>query len=330
MGCGRGPGQIFWPRAGWPHQGHWTGRVSQAGGGAPSWDGPSAGTVREFPGYMTVTAGWASWSGQLPEALRAARSRWGVREGQPFCPGGTNAWVAPAAGPDGQALVLKLIRPGFEAEHEVEGLRRWDGRATARLIAADDFGEVGAILLERCLPGTALAALPELEQDPVVASLLRRIWIDPGPRHPFRPLAEMCDRWAEEFERLPQDQGRLGSGDLVAEGLRLWRELSHQDVGAVLLFTDLHAGNVLAASREPWLAIDPKPHVGDPTYDALQHMLNCPLRLSSDPEGLILRMADLLDLDAARLRLWMFARCVLEQYRSPLLARVARRLAPRG
>jgi streptomycin 6-kinase len=31
----------------------------------------------------------------------------------------------------------------------------------------------------------------------------------------------------------------------------------------VLLHQDLHGGNVLAAGREPWLAIDPKPLVGE-------------------------------------------------------------------
>jgi streptomycin 6-kinase len=35
---------------------------------------------------------------------------------------------------------------------------------------------------------------------------------------------------------------------------------------AVVISTDLHAGNVLGAEREPWLAIDPKPFVGDPAY----------------------------------------------------------------
>ena len=39
--------------------------------------------------------------------------------------------------------------------------------------------------------------------------------------------------------------------------------------------TDLHAGNVVRAEREPWLVIDPKPFVGDPAYDATQHLLNC-------------------------------------------------------
>ena len=82
-------------------------------------------------------------------------------------------------------------------------------------------------------------------------------------------------------------------------------------------------GNVLAAEREPWRVIDPKPYVGDPTYDALQHMLNCDGRLHADPHGLVRRMADLLGLKAERLTLWLFARCVQESAQWPQLAEVA-------
>ena len=54
----------------------------------------------------------------------------------------------------------------------------------------------------------------------------------------------------------------------------------------MLLATDPHGDNVLTAQREPWLVIDPKPYVGDPTYDLLQHTLNCEDRLAADPGGL--------------------------------------------
>ena len=76
--------------------------------------------------------------------------------------------------------------------------------------------------------------------------------------------------------------------------------------------TDLHAGNVLRARREPWLVIDPKPFVGDPAYDATQHLRNCDLRLRSDPDGTIRQFADLLGVDRERIRLWMFARAAAE------------------
>lgn len=88
------------------------------------------------------------------------------------------------------------------------------------------------------------------------------------------------------------------------------------------------AVGVVAAEREPWLVIDPKPYVGDPTYDALQHLLNCEERLLGDPVALATRMAGLLDLEAERLLLWLFARCVVESPDWPSLAEVAPRMAP--
>ena len=144
----------------------------------------------------------------------------------------------------------------------------------------------------------------------------------------FPTLGAMCARWADEFDahmaagRCPLDPG------LARAGIALYRELPATADRRVLLATDLHAGNVLAAGRSPWLAIDPKPHVGDPTYDAVQHILNCDERLHADPTALCDRMADLLDLDAHRLRLWVFARCVQESPEWPGLAEVAPRLAP--
>ncbi|MGH8933664.1 MAG: aminoglycoside phosphotransferase family protein [Egibacteraceae bacterium] len=108
--------------------------------------------------------------------------------------------------------------------------------------------------------------------------------------------------------------------------LRLFRTLPATAGRAVRLSTALQAGNVLAAEREPWLVIDPKPYVGDPTYDPLQHMLNCDERLGADPRGLAHRMADLLGPDRERLLLWLFARCVQESPDRPELADVARRI----
>ena len=60
------------------------------------------------------------------------------------------------------------------------------------------------------------------------------------------------------------------------------------------------------------MLIDPKPHVGDAHYDVLQHMLNDPVRLRSDPVGFADRMAALTDLDPVRVRRWLLARCVQE------------------
>ena len=79
-----------------------------------------------------------------------------------------------------------------------------------------------------------------------------------------------------------------------------------------MLATDLHGGNILRATREPWLAIDPKPYYGDPTYDATQHLLNDKERLRSDGEQTIARFAGLVEVDAKRLQRWLFARFASE------------------
>jgi streptomycin 6-kinase len=270
--------------------------------------------------------GRTSWLETLPATVDRLARQWRLDVAAPFQPGGQTAWVAPVRGRAGTDLVLKVVWAHPEALHEAAGLREWAGNGAVRVHAAETSATTFTLLLERCRPGTPLAARPEPEQDEVVAGLLRRLWRLPVPAAGFRPLQEMCDQWAAQFgTRLLADPGRLDAG-LAREGIALFRALPAGAGRAALLATDLHAGNVLAAVREPWLVIDPKPYVGDPTYDALQHMLNCAERLHADPEGLVRRMADLLELDTQRLGRWLFARCVQGSLEWPPLADVARRL----
>jgi streptomycin 6-kinase len=138
----------------------------------------------------------------------------------------------------------------------------------------------------------------------------------------------MCAAWADSFEEEYPGRGDGIDPGLAREGIALLRALPGTADRQALLCTDLHAQNILAARREPWLVVDPKPYVGDPAYDVLQYMLSCRVRLGADPAGLAARMARLAGLDAERVRLWLFARCVQESIGSPRLAQVARRLRP--
>jgi streptomycin 6-kinase len=274
-----------------------------------------------------------AWLEALPRTVADLANRWSLRVGRPFQPGGNASWVAPARDAAGQHLVLKAGWRHDEAEHEADGLRAWNGRASVRVFRSLLSGDTSALLLEACEPGTALErALPPREQDAIVAGLLRRLWIDPPAGHPFRPLTGMCDRWAGEFERRYAAARARGGDELdpgiARAGIEMFRLLPATAGQPVLLCTDLHPGNVLAATREPWLVIDPKPCSGDPAYDPLQHMLNFPGRLAGDPGGFAERMAGLLGLDTARLRAWLFARCVQESVGVPHLRAAAIQLAP--
>src|SRR5205823_4524103 len=113
----------------------------------------------------------------------------------------------------------------YEAEHEAEGLRVWHGNGAVRLHECADYDDTIAMLLERCVPGTSLAAVPAAEQDAIVAGLLRQLWIEPPARHVFRPLQKMCDDWAREFEA-KQAAGRVRvDAGLARDGIALFRTL---------------------------------------------------------------------------------------------------------
>jgi streptomycin 6-kinase len=253
-------------------------------------------------------AGRKLWLDRLPDSLLALQQRWSIELAAPFDNDDVScSWVAPVTLADRTTAILKVGMPHMEARDEIEGLRLWGGNPTVRLLEADR--EINAMLLERCEPGTTLRELPEPEQDVVIASLLRRLWRKPSGSHAFRPLKTMAEYWIAETLTQQEHWGDLG---LVSEGLHLFRELSESKPTDVLLATDLHAGNVLRAQREPWLLIDPKPFVGDSAYDATQHLLNCVTRLRSKPETTVRRFADLLELDQERVRLWTFARLALQ------------------
>jgi streptomycin 6-kinase len=282
------------------------------------------------PSYLqaaTDTGGPArvAWLAALPDRVEQLAERWGLDLGERFEPGGACSWVAPATDPDGRDVALKVSWQHTEALHEAEGLAALSGEGAVEVYrfeqleparpgaGPDGDGGTTAMLLERCRPGTALRVRPEAEQHVVVTDLLRSVWaVELPPDHPFRPLSVMADDWAAAAEAcLAADPGQLDAG-VAREGLALFRELSRPGPADVLLLTDLHAGNVLSGERRPWLLIDPKPYVGDPHYDVLQHLLNCEESLAADPIGLLTEVADLAGLDPGRVRQWLFARCVKE------------------
>jgi streptomycin 6-kinase len=250
---------------------------------------------------------WSAWLQALPTTVRALLSLWSLTIEHMPAHDGQCSWIALVRCADGSPALLKLGLPHYESRDEIEGLRFWAGDPTVELLAF--VREHNAMLLERCEPGTALRTRPEQEQDLVIAPLLRRMWRTPRPPHPFRHLSEMTARWAQEAIADPAlDTERR----LLEEAVQLFADLSAPRADDVLLATDLHAGNVLQAERLPWLVIDPKPFVGDPCYDATQHLFNCKARLRQDAVATMSRVADLLDVDRERVRAWMFARAAIE------------------
>jgi streptomycin 6-kinase len=207
-----------------------------------------------------------AWLARMPALIRLLEARWGIAVGPSF-PGLTHHWVAPATGRAGEDLVLKLGVPGAETTTEIAALRAWNGCESALLINADV--AEGALLLERLLPGHTLADRG-IERDDdataVAAELMRLLHAAPSlPRLPS------LDEWTRGIVRAAE-AGFAPSATGLAMKLR--DELLASAPVPVLLHGDLHHFNILEATREPWLAVDPKGIVGDPAYEPAPFLYN--------------------------------------------------------
>ncbi|MEO7571662.1 MAG: aminoglycoside phosphotransferase family protein [Acidimicrobiales bacterium] len=233
--------------------------------------------------------GGRRWLARLPQLVEELADEWDLEVGEPFDPGGNISWVAPVrCRADGLHAVLKLQHPHPESDPEAAGLRAWAGHGAVQL--HDHDSARCALLIERCRPGTALVA--EGGSDDAVAAgaaLGARLHAAPVPRG-LPTLASVLDGWADELEaRLDEPIGDPALGELALATMRT-RPRACRDVA--LLHGDLNPTNVLAADRERWLAIDPKPMAGDPAYDAPRLVTQPDPSASVDPAATMARRLD--------------------------------------
>ncbi len=197
----------------------------------------------------------ATWLRALPALVEAVLDRWDLTVTGPAMSGWT-ALVLPVER-DGVRLVCKIGWPHRDSAQEHLALRHWAGNGAVQLIAADPARR--ALVLEALDPGRDLGALRIDEACEVIGGLLARLHVPAPPN--VRMLSRVADDWAEQLRR----QDGVVPRRLVARALALIEDLAAApDCNATLVHADLHFANVLAATREPWLAIDPHPMAGHP------------------------------------------------------------------
>lgn len=210
---------------------------------------------------------WAHWVDALPATLRALLEEWQLAPDGP-AEHGYCSLVLPVRTSSGRPSMLKVGFPDEESEHEHLALRRWGGRGAVQLLRADP--RRWATLLER-LHHDDLTEVAEVEACEVVAGLYGRLHVPALPQ--LRLLSEQVTRWEGYLSAVPRsapvphrlvEQSRSIARDFAADAA----------TDGVLVHTDLHYENVLAADREPWLAIDPKPISGDPHFEPAPMLWN--------------------------------------------------------
>ena len=232
----------------------------------------------------------------------------------PFKPLSYN-YVAPAVRGDGVDVILKAGVPTPEFLAELEALRLLNGRGIVQLLDVDR--DNGILLLERLRPGTRLSSLTDdMEATSIAAQVMCQLWRPVPQEHSFPTVA----MWATGMRRL-REHFDGGTGPfptaLIEMAETLFDELIASMDEEVLLHGDLHHHNILAAERQPWLAIDPKGLVGEPAYEVGALLRNPMPQLLHEPQPkrIIARRADQLaeelGFDRGRLVSWGLAQAVL-------------------
>ncbi|MDP4503817.1 aminoglycoside phosphotransferase family protein [Nonomuraea turcica] len=251
-----------------------------------------------------------AWSAGLPALAERYLEEWELRlDGEPGH--GVVSLVLPVLRTDGTKAALKLQPVTDENATEAMGLRAWDGDASVRLLASDP--GTGTLLLERLHADRPLSALPDdIEALTILTELLARLVAHPAPEG-MRRLGDIAQAMLDDVDKaltkLPRDRDRRWlrwCADAVAELV--------SEPGDRLLHWDLHYDNVLAADREPWLSIDPKPLAGDPGFDLAPALWNRwdDVVATGDVTRAVLRRFDLmvdgLGLDPQRAAGWTIGR----------------------
>jgi streptomycin 6-kinase len=253
---------------------------------------------------------WGVWLDRLPRAFAGLLDDWELTRDADDLWHGFCSLVAPVRTAAGEPAVLKVSFDGDdESEHEALALQHWQGDGVVRLLRADPRRR--ALLLER-LQRRDLSDVWDLEACEIVAGLYPRIHRPALPQ--LATITSYVERWLDQLAAQPRDipipprmrEQALSLGrDLVADPASVGR----------IIHGDLHYFNVLAADREPWLVIDPKPMSGDPHYEPAPMLWNRWDEIAADVRsGLRRRFHTLVDaagLDEDRARDWVVVRMVL-------------------
>lgn len=256
------------------------------------------------------------WLERLPATIAALEKEWNITAGTPFRNLSFN-YVASAELSDGKSAVLKIALPLNDPEiyGEAEYLRLLNGKGVVNLLSFDR--EHKAMLLEKARPGANLRSVCRKDQGKavkiaidVLKSLLRPV---PSSREHFILL----DDW---FSGLERAIGTDFPQDYAERALSLYAELSADRKNIYLLHGDLHHSNILSATREEFLAIDPKGIIGHVGYDIgvflnnHYNWLEWNTRLAGKLDQAISEFAYAFDLAAETIRRWAFCQMVVSSW----------------
>ncbi|MDQ2811447.1 MAG: aminoglycoside phosphotransferase family protein [Actinomycetota bacterium] len=219
-------------------------------------------------------AGAEAWCTALPEMVKLYCLRWDLELEEALAGNSSRVYTGRQHGNRG--VVLKLTPDLAIATEEAIALRAWAATPHAVDLLDADL-DAGALLLENIEPGTKISDEPHVPPAGEVAELLTGL--RDAARYDHGQLPPLAQGMEPMFSRIGELLSNPGVSPFVApqlldDGYRKARELASTGP-AGLLHGDLHLANILRAGRTRGLvAIDPRPGVGDPAFDAIDWTLD--------------------------------------------------------
>jgi streptomycin 6-kinase len=218
--------------------------------------------VRDNPDPEVVVV---QLSPHLAAVVERLRERWGLTLSGEAPKGEWNTILA--ASRRGVPCVLKIAGPEHNAIDEAIALEAWNGNGAARLLEADR--DHGALLLERLDPDRTLRTAELATAAEIAGSLIHELAVPAPAGLPL--LADIVSQKPGILRRRQDALREPVPGRWIDIACGLACDLA-TDPGNQLVHGDLHYDNILAGSRRPWLAIDPKPVTGNPERSVAELM----------------------------------------------------------
>jgi streptomycin 6-kinase len=265
-----------------------------------------------------------AWCVVLPEMVERYCPRWHLELYKALSGNSSRIFIGRQHGNRGVILKLTPDRP--IASEESIALRAWAATPHALDLLEADL-EAGALLLEHIEPGTKVSDEPQIPPVNEVAELLTGL--RETAKYDTGQLPTMAQGMDSMFSRIggllsnPQVSAVVAR-QVLDDGYHRARELADNGPKG-LLHGDLHLSNILRAGPGRGLvAIDPRPSIGDLTFDAIDWALDRVTSIAEIHER-VERLSKLVpDLDPDRLWGWCQATAaalaILQLCRRPLYA----------
>ena len=251
------------------------------------------------------------WLNTISETVASLCDRWSIElDGDCW---GNYSVVLPGRS-TGIPVVLKLVPPSHVYKRELNALSSWNGNGAVQVIDADS--SLGAMLLQRAIPGTQLTNLHRQGLDEAATKVACELMI--SMRKFMPPDTSIWQSAEDRGKELSGIRERFDGGtgplpeDLVSDAESLFSELVSSQSDQVLIHGDLHHENILLNGDNEWLAIDPHGLIAEPAFETYSLLLN-PTGIAKHPDVIAItkrrvdQIADITGFHRERVQGWGIA-----------------------